>query len=778
MGVLGKSSFTWGIRLAAAIGLLAGLMVGSAVAGQPTLVIDRQQLQIEADGSVSIDSWGTSPIGLHGSLPVKTVMVQLRADESVDDIRAVAGAVETISYQRDDSETDIPTTAYPGEYDRVRSSAEYIGLGRRAVTVVDEVEIDGIRYGRVLVTPVYVDSGWLKLAGDISLAVGGRELSRAGLHEAESIYGQQAEHRQSQTLAGSGPEFVIVTSEVLETSFERLAAYRRTVGVETEILVIDDVLAANTGRDDAERLREGLKLLYDDGVRYVLLGGDETVIPVRYAYHMATSSQPALANLQVCDLYYADLTGEWDVDNDGIWGEPYHDDPDQEPELFVGRLPVNSPDEVDSYVDKLIGYETNPGDGDAGYLDEVFFYSSDQMRDWGDAGQHGMIAQAYPAHMQLDTLHGVEAPSGIDESPTNASPDEMSAILNSGHGIVNILAHGSSSGFVVRASRYNEFPKVWFSTVADKDGTPGVPAIDPSHKPGFYYSLACSNGGFDRDQPPLSEMDPNLVQTLLTTPAAGAIGFVAYSRWGWVGTSHYLQREFFDSLFAHPDLPAVAAMYAAKREYFYYRDLVYGQNYFGDPTARVFVGAPSVPTVAVDDDFGQVVVSVMVGYEPLVGCTVVISKDGEQVEKLATDDYGQAVSGLDYQQGEEYVVAVVSPACVITRAVYAPGIVSGVEDDAAILPKEFALHQNYPNPFNPTTEIRFSLPSRGPVRLDVINVLGQVVTTLVDEELSAGEHTVTWRGVSADGASAASGVYLYRLATLDQVQTRKMMLVK
>jgi len=95
-----------------------------------------------------------------------------------------------------------------------------------------------------------------------------------------------------------------------------------------------------------------------------------------------------------------------------------------------------------------------------------------------------------------------------------------------------------------------------------------------------------------------------------------------------------------------------------------------------------------------------------------------------------------------------------------------------------VFPETFGLSQNYPNPFNPSTEISFALPTAGHVQLKVFNVLGQEVQTLVDGQMGAGTHVVTWNGKDAGGSQAASGVYFYRLDTGDVRETRKMMLIK
>ena len=93
-------------------------------------------------------------------------------------------------------------------------------------------------------------------------------------------------------------------------------------------------------------------------------------------------------------------------------------------------------------------------------------------------------------------------------------------------------------------------------------------------------------------------------------------------------------------------------------------------------------------------------------------------------------------------------------------------------------PGQFYLSQNYPNPFNASTEIIFDLPSAQNVNLAIYNLLGQQVAILVDDYRQSGHYSVNWHGTDMNGNTAPSGLYFYRLSTSDNVQTRKMIMMK
>ncbi len=105
---------------------------------------------------------------------------------------------------------------------------------------------------------------------------------------------------------------------------------------------------------------------------------------------------------------------------------------------------------------------------------------------------------------------------------------------------------------------------------------------------------------------------------------------------------------------------------------------------------------------------------------------------------------------------------------------------SDVDEDnpVANLPRVLELAQNHPNPFNPVTQIAFTLPRSTDVRLDIFDILGRKVVTLIDEHMVAGEHELQWDGKDSDGQNASTGIYFYRISTETGIAAKKMLLLK
>jgi len=101
------------------------------------------------------------------------------------------------------------------------------------------------------------------------------------------------------------------------------------------------------------------------------------------------------------------------------------------------------------------------------------------------------------------------------------------------------------------------------------------------------------------------------------------------------------------------------------------------------------------------------------------------------------------------------------------------GELVGLSSNTNQVPGDFSLLQNYPNPFNPSTKIGFSIPKSGFVKLNVFDAAGKQVSQLVNENLAAGNYSYDFKA-----SGLASGAYFYMLVSGDNVEIRKMMLVK
>ena len=107
-----------------------------------------------------------------------------------------------------------------------------------------------------------------------------------------------------------------------------------------------------------------------------------------------------------------------------------------------------------------------------------------------------------------------------------------------------------------------------------------------------------------------------------------------------------------------------------------------------------------------------------------------------------------------------------------------PGASLGVETETSVIPDGLIVMQNYPNPFSHTTEIYYGLPNRDYVTIEVYNLSGQKIRTLIAQNQQAGYHTVVWDGRDETGQEVSSGIFSCKVKTGKYIMTRKMILMK
>ncbi len=567
-------------------------------------------------------------------------------------------------------------------------------------------------------------------------------------------------------------EVLIVTSPRLLEAAKTYARYRELGGFAVRVETVDDAITDYAGRDDAERLQHRMRDYVHAGGRYVFLIGDQNEVPTRLLSHANRIVVGDTVDLIPGDFYYAAPFGEWDADNDGSWGEPYDDQPILTPQLLVGRLPTDDSASVTRYLEAVRRYEC-AALADLDYLQSTVFFASDQMRDGPGDGQHDLIAQSFPAAWRVDTALTVEQASGTDPQPTNLSARQLTQGHRLAAGIFHVLAHGRPDAFTVWSSGINAWPKSYLitGTVSHEHGS--VDSVGSDDQPGWLYSLACDNGGYELDDY-FGSAGPSIAERMLGR--GQLVGMVGYSRWGWVSLSWHLQRACIDSLFAHPGRPAIEAMYRSHGVVATSRDLIYGQNYFGDPSVSVWTDRPQALPIQVTVENATIHINPLSSATVSSSLTVSIATADQPIQSFVIGAAGGSLP-VSIEPGGELDILVSTDEFAPHYARFRPDIATDVDNDAT-RPTVFALIGNYPNPFNPTTTISFSLDRSTPVELVVTNLLGQRVRTLVDRRLTAGHHDVHWDGRDESGSPVATGIYFTTLETISGRKHHKMLLIR
>lgn len=583
------------------------------------------------------------------------------------------------------------------------------------------------------------------------------------------------------TFGGGDLEYVIITTEALAPSFEPLMKWKTQKGVPAEIVLLSEIESSYPGVDTQEKIRNFLMEAYPSGLKWVLLGGDESVVPVKYCYPYDTNYEKKLGKMQITDLYYADFTGDWEVDGDGIWGERTHDSPDIYPEVYVGRVPANTPEEASNWVDKLLTYEKNPGGGDFSYLTKALWICADQMRDYD---QHGQIAAVFPDYFTTDLSSLIEQPSGYDPEPYQPTGRQVIEVMNQGWHMVNNLNHGNPDNYSAMSSGYNGGPikyYVWGDTLFNPESG-ALTHLDSTEAYGIHYSISCYTGAFDMEAIWGRPTGNSYGEVYVLVPDRGGVAFCGNGRVGWVHCSYFLQTKFFELAFQGGEFLHIGIAEAvSKNTYPNYRDLNYGHNLLGDPEMPIWIDIPQLFEVECDTSI-QNNDNMFEAY---------VTSKGSPVEKALVCLYkGEEVYIRGTTDSEGYFSSPVYPTtpgtmyATVTREGYIPeqrevrveNITVADDPDIKSLPEQFALFQNYPNPFNPSTNVIYHLPEDCDVTLEIYNLLGQRVKSIEEGKQRAGIYSLTIG--SRELGEVSSGVYFYTLKAGGFSDTKKMMLLR
>lgn len=365
-------------------------------------------------------------------------------------------------------------------------------------------------------------------------------------------------------------EYLVVTKDEFIPEFEELLFWKRRKGLKTGIISIEKILTdfANVMpttpdiNDNAGILREYLRYMKEGGLTYVLLGGDDHIIPIRMGTGSdnsiyASGGEPINSNKIPSDLYFADFNGNWNVDNDLLYGEPSNDRVDYLPELFVGRLLVREVTHIKNYTFKMLKYEQLPGNGNFAYLTKGYFYQADEMAMPNYNWQGGGNASSYVVpHIPFITSKvESELPSGDDTNPNWPLGSDIVNKINTNYGLVSLACHGGPDCVTVSAYRFNtpnpntqfkeklnsydHYFRDWSDPLRVGNGWDNLTNLN---YPNVQYSIACETMPFDAWRKHDTTITFGGAYT--TQFKTGGVAYLGNTRVGWQQYADILFGEF------------------------------------------------------------------------------------------------------------------------------------------------------------------------------------------------------------------------------------------
>ncbi|KPA12301.1 protein containing Peptidase S8 and S53, subtilisin, kexin, sedolisin, partial [Candidatus Magnetomorum sp. HK-1] len=341
-------------------------------------------------------------------------------------------------------------------------------------------------------------------------------------------------------------DYLIITSSKLVTAFGVLAEHKQSLGLKTAIVSTEDIYQTYSGRDEQYQIKQCiLKYAREYGTLWVLLGGDDSIVPDRNCYGNVNDGNYEDSTIPT-DLYYAGLDDmNWNDDNDDQWCEPEKngDTIDLYPDIFLGRAPVRNEQQATIFVNKTIDYAKSSSN----------FFFCEKMLLSGVELWHSWAGKSDAGWRTEDMWHDVIEPSwngtpyafydshtDFGGSAYDVTKNNLLSQISQGYGMIFVATHGSQTGWQMESgSDFNAE-----DALMCKNG----------YRQGIIYTIACHTNAFDNDK---MHADPCLSESFIRNPQGGAIAYIGSSRYGWgyagesraTGASFNYARQFYRQLF-------------------------------------------------------------------------------------------------------------------------------------------------------------------------------------------------------------------------------------
>ena len=471
-------------------------------------------------------------------------------------------------------------------------------------------------------------------------------------------------------------------------ALEPLKEWRDSIGVKTQILAN---FSEYDGVDTPEKIRTMIKDFYErENIRWILLAGDaeESLIPIRYVYNPDTvladgTEIVGSSTLKPTDFYYSALSGSWDEDEDGYYGESEEyngngiDEITWVPDVYVGRLPADSANELSIMINKTLKYEIDPFMGDwmnkmllAGGVSS-YYQSYPKIPDEDEARlteyiwQNYVISENNFTHLTKTTANFTPS---VPPPPNLLSPLTATSFIdefNLGYSTVIIACHGSPTEIV------------------DDNGTvyyDNGDALSSSNinMPSLFYADACTTSSYDIG-------DNSIGERLINRADAGAIGYIGGLRvtWYW-DYDYYLEKLnrgnaklFWEQFFEEKKYRQGQALFDSKVAYLesdfltggrstiqyeWERKNVLTYNLLGDPIVDIYTKKPINAQNPFDEHYfsGQLINATIkdIHDNSVPYARVHFKSDDGKYHTVYADKDGQAIIRLPDQPNENYSIVI------------------------------------------------------------------------------------------------------------------------
>lgn len=596
-------------------------------------------------------------------------------------------------------------------------------------------------------------------------------------------------------------DMIIITNQLLYAKFCEFAAIKNKEGITTTV-----VTTSTTG-SSPEAIRSYLQTQkqLNPNLGYVILGGDASVIMPRMLLVETTNTNwdeyPNEWGWKMpTDFYYSNVLSTW-TDN--------LNELDYTPDLYVGRIPVDTVAKLQNFITKYINYRYNTNQS---FVKTNKFISNNLARvpsnTLGDNIINGVSSPVPSGNKSIMLENQISAPAVQSVSDT----------LNAGtFHFVFIATHGTR-GEVFGAYNIDcEYPPYMYPNFAGTCGSVvldqslainGLPASPPSRpyavpashyrylpdiltntqeKPYVLWMSSCDENQFAvmSTTSPNSYIPQNCIGTEFICNNDGAVAVYANAYREIPGFTRYAGQRFFTNVYTQGinklgDLTSTCWNdYNLQQIPSEYQEIVLGHILFGDPSMDIWSGPSNTFSVAKEvsgSDYTFYVKNVK--NDPLIGvlCTV-INPNGTVLDRQYTDEEGKIRVKLPRSISTTVLGVCEANFIPYSRLItniplYRQAAKGSQVDDYCLSFK------CYPNPLNPNTTFSFELKYTSETRLSIYNIKGQQVAQIVNGVLDIGKHSFVWNSMDKSGNSLASGVYWCRLETQYGEEIMKIVILK